>query len=367
MGNQNKVLNEILHKSELTREELKYLLSLKDPEDRKTMFARAYSIKAALIGRKVNFRGLIEYSNVCSKDCLYCGIRCSNKKKQTYELSEEEVLDAVKYAIEARFGSVVLQSGEISNKPHTKKITNLIRKIKELSNNKLGITLSLGEQSEETYREWFEAGAHRYLLRIEVSNPALYSRLHPNNVKHDYQYRLDCLKLIKKVGYQVGTGVMIGLPYQTIDDLVDDLLFIKDFDVDMVGMGPYIEHPETPLYEYRHLLMPKKERFELALNMIAVLRILMEDINIASTTALQALDKEGREKGLMAGANIVMPNITPVIYREGYKLYEDKPGTDETPQQSLKKLESQINKAGDTVAYDEWGDSHHFENRKLGN
>jgi len=281
-------------------------------------------------------------------------------------LSEKEVLEAVNYAIEARFGSVVLQSGEISNRPHTRKITHLIKEIKQLSHNKLGITLSLGEQSEETYREWFEAGAHRYLLRIEVSNPKLYGRLHPNNKNHDYQLRLDCLKLIKKIGYQVGTGIMIGLPFQTIDDLVDDLFFIKDFDVDMVGMGPYIEHPSTPLYEYRHLLIPKKERFGLAVKMVAVLRILMKDINIASTTALQALDKQGREKGLMAGANIVMPNITPVFYREGYKLYEGKPGTDETPQQSLKKLEHQINKAGDTIAYDEWGDSHHFENRMLG-
>jgi biotin synthase len=360
----NEMLNDILLKEKLDKSDLKYLLQLKDKTDREKLFERAYQIKSDLIGRKVNFRGLIEYSNICSKDCLYCGIRCSNKHKQTYELPEEEVLSAAGYALESKFGSVVLQSGEISSKSHTVRITGLLKKIKKLSNNKLGITLSLGEQDEDTYREWFDAGAHRYLLRIEVSNPELYKKLHPNNTKHDYRERLKCLDLIRKVGYQVGTGVMIGLPFQTIDDLVDDLIFIREMDVDMVGMGPYIEHEQTPLYEYRHLLIPRNERFEMALNMIAVLRIMMKDINIASTTALQALDKEGREKGLRAGANIIMPNITPVQYREGYKLYEDKPGTDETPQESLRKLEEQIAKAGDVVAYDEWGDSRHFMNKK---
>jgi biotin synthase len=353
----------ILNKKELNRDDIKTLLLLNDSEDCEKLFNASSEIKKTFIGNKVHFRGLIEYSNICSKDCLYCGIRCGNKSKQTYELSDEEVMEAVRYAMDSRFGSVVLQSGEISSKPHTKRISRLIREIKHISNNQLGITLSLGEQTEDTYREWFEAGAHRYLLRIEVSNPALYRRLHPNNKNHDYQYRLDCLKLIKKIGYQTGTGIMIGLPYQTIDDLADDLLFIRNFDIDMVGMGPYIEHPDTPLFEYRHLLRPKKERFELSIKMIAVLRILMKDINIASTTALQALDKEGRERGLRAGANIIMPNITPVKYREGYKLYENKPGTDETPQETLKKLVLQIEKAGDVVAFDEWGDSRHFKGR----
>jgi biotin synthase len=168
---QNNSLNNILIKKDFTKADLKYLLLLHEPAERKMLFAHAYQIKEELIGRKVNFRGLIEYSNFCSKDCLYCGIRCSNKNKQTYEMSIDEVLNAAQYAINAKFGSIVLQSGEHISKSHTSKISNLIKKIKKLSDNKLGITLSLGEQNEDTYRQWFDAGAHRYLLRIEVSNP----------------------------------------------------------------------------------------------------------------------------------------------------------------------------------------------------
>lgn len=356
-------LEDILHKSELTRSDLKYLLQLSDSSDKKQLFERAYQIKEELIGKKVYYRGLIEFSNICSKDCFYCGIRKSNKNNELYQVTDDEVLEAVKYAMEAHFGSVVIQAGEISSKAHTQHVTSLIKRIKEISNGKAGITLSLGEQNEATYREWFEAGAHRYLLRIEVSNPNLYVKLHPNNKQHDFQQRIKCLQLIKDIGYQVGTGVMIGLPFQTIDDLVDDLMFMKNFDVDMVGMGPYIEHPETPLYQYRTDLIPRKERFNLTLNMIATLRILMRDINIASTTALQAIDPLGREKGLKAGANIIMPNITPCKYRKDYKLYEDKPCIDENPEDCKDCLEKRIGFAGDTVAYDEWGDSKHFENR----
>ena len=341
------------------------MLLLTEPADRKQLFERAYQIKEELIGKKVYYRGLIEFSNICSKDCLYCGIRRSNKNNDLYEITDDEVIEAVKYAMDARFGSVVIQAGERSNKKHTRHITSLIRRIKEISNGNAGITLSLGEQDELTYREWFEAGAHRYLLRIEVSNPELYVKLHPNNKMHDFQQRLRCLQMIKDIGYQVGTGVMIGLPFQTIDDLVDDLMFMKDFDVDMVGMGPYIEHPDTPLYQYRKTLLPRKGRFNLALNMIATLRILMKDINIASTTALQAIDPLGREKGLKAGANIIMPNITPCRYRKDYQLYEDKPCVNENPDDCKDCLEKRIGFAGDIVAYDEWGDSRHFERRML--
>ena len=233
-----------------------------------------------------------------------------------------------------------------------------------MSNGELGITLSLGEQSEETYQRWFEAGAHRYLLRIEEADRELYKKLHPDDNNHRFQNRIDAIKLLRKTGYQVGTGVMIGLPFQTIENLADDLIFFKDIDVDMVGMGPYIEHEDTPLFKYKNIIPSKRERFLLAIKMVALLRIIMKDINIAATTALQTLDIFGREKALDAGANIIMPNLTPLKYRESYLLYEDKPGTDEEADETKINLENRIIKAGYTIGYNEWGDSKHFEGRQ---
>ncbi len=300
-------------------------------EERTALLKRARETKIRTVGNKVYFRGLIEFSNICSKDCLYCGIRKGNEKVLRYEARDEEILDACRFALENRFGSVVLQSGELSSPAFVKRVDGLLKKIKQLSDNKLGITLSCGEQSLETYKRWFESGAHRYLLRIESSNPDLYYKIHPRNENHSYERRLECLDFLKEAGYQMGTGVMIGLPFQTFDDLADDLLFLKKIDIDMCGMGPYIEHADTPLYELRHLLMTKQERFDLALNMIAVLRLLMPDINIAAATALQAIDPAGREKALAVGANIIMPNLTPCEYREEYQLYEINPASTKMP------------------------------------
>jgi biotin synthase len=174
---------------------------------------------------------------------------------------------------------------------------------------------------------------------------------------------LDTIKTLRETGYQVGTGVMIGLPFQTIEDMADDLLFFRDYDIDMIGMGPYIEHSETPLYQYKNALLPLTERFDLTLKMVAILRMMMKDINIASTTAMQAIDPTGREKALQAGANVIMPNLTPKKYRNNYLLYENKPCTDEDPVLCKNCIELRIRLAGDTVAYDEWGDSKHFHAR----
>ena len=201
-------------------------------------------------------------------------------------------------------------------------------------------------------------------MRIETSNRDLYAKLHPNDSKHDYDQRLNCLKTLKKLNYQVGTGVMIGLPFQTLDHLADDLLFFRDFDIDMCGMGPYIEHEHTPLFQYGDQLLPLTERFDLSLKMIALLRIMMKDINIAATTAMQTIDPQGREKALKVGANIIMPNLTPIKYRESYLLYENKPCLDEEASECQKCLEARIHIAGDTIGYGEWGDSKHFRNRK---
>ncbi len=352
-------LGTILARNELTRDDIITLLDLADPDEEAALFKRAYEIKQRQIGRRVYFRGLIELSNLCVKNCFYCGIRRDNTALARYTMSEEEVVAAVMFAHRARYGSIVIQSGEQQNEDFVCFIERLIRRAKGISHNELGITLSLGEQSEETYRRWFVAGAHRYLLRIETSNPALYKTLHPDN--HDFEVRLEALRKLYRLGYQVGTGVMIGLPGQTSADLADDVAFFRKMDVAMIGMGPYIPHCGTPLKNSIPDWREQKEaQLRRALRMIAVTRIQLKDINIASTTALQAIDEAGREMGLLAGANIIMPNLTPMHYRTGYQLYDDKPCRDENVAMYTTCLERRIISIGETIGYGEWGDSPHF-------
>ena len=353
----------ILSKTFLEREDLEALLSAGE-EDTAAIYRKAGEVKKEYVGNKVYLRGLLEYSNYCSKNCLYCGIRSGNSRYTRYEMTEDEVLDAARYAWENRFASIVIQSGERSDEGFVGKIERLIRRIQTMAGNELHVTLSLGEQTKETYLRWLEAGAHRYLLRIEVSDPELYRKLHPDDRHHTYQSRLEALKALRQTGYQVGTGVMIGLPFQTVAHLAGDLIFFRDFDIDMVGMGPYIEHKDTPLYQYRNELLSLQERFLLSLKMVAILRIMMKDINIAATTALQTIDHMGREKGLRVGANVIMPNLTPVKYRQDYLLYENKPCLDEEAETCKSCLEARIFMAGDTIAYGEWGDSRHYEGRR---
>lgn len=355
-------VREILEKEELERDDLISLLGA-DGEEKKILFDKATAVKLAEIGNKVHFRGLVEFSNICGKDCYYCGIRKSNHAAHRYNVSDEQILDAARFAHENGYGSFVMQAGELESPAFTSRIEGLLRGIKKLSDGKLGITLSLGEQSREVYERWFEAGAHRYLLRIESSNPELYHRLHPDNSLHNYERRIGCLHTLQSLGYQTGTGVMIGLPFQNTGHLADDLLFMRDFDVDMVGMGPYIEHQETPLFAHRDQLLPIEERFDLSLKMIATLRILMKDINIAAATALQAIDPLGREKAVKVGANIIMPNITPGKYRNDYALYENKPCVDEEPEECKNCLDVRIQLADGEIGYNEWGDSLHYAKR----
>jgi len=356
------MIEKILNNDFFDRNDLIALLSSTDKE-RTLIYTKAAEVKAEFVGRKVYFRGLVEYSNRCKKNCFYCGVRAGNQHMKRYELSEDEVLEAARFANDNRFASMVIQSGERSDNAFVKKIGSILKQIKQLSNGGLGITLSLGEQTEDTYRYWYECGAHRYLLRIETANRELYKRLHPDNMLHSYDKRLEALHFLRKTGYQVGTGVMIGLPFQTIEHLADDLIFFRDLDVDMAGMGPYIEHEQTPLYIYKDQLLPRIQRFNLSLLMVALLRIMMKDINIAATTAMQAIDPQGREKALLAGANVIMPNLTPLKYRENYQLYDDKPCIDEEADECRNCLEIRIKMAGDTIGYDEWGDSKHFIRR----
>jgi biotin synthase len=356
-------VRDILDKEDFSKENLITLLQ-SSGEDRLLLFTRSGKIKADNIGNKVWFRGLIEFSNVCGKDCLYCGIRKGNKNLTRYNLSDEEIIEAAKFAWKNKYGSIALQSGELESPDFTKRVEKLLNKIKELSGGELGITLSVGEQKPEVYKRWFEAGAHRYLLRVEATNEKLYNKIHPCNSKHSFRKRMDCLKSLQDTGFQTGTGVMIGLPYQTLDDLAGDLLFMKNFNIDMCGMGPYIEHADTPLIEVKETLLPLQERFDLTLKMIAIIRIMMKDINIVAATALQAIDPIGREKAVKIGANIIMPNITPGKYRDSYKLYDNKPCTDDSAEDCQSCLEARVSLADCDVVYGEWGDSKHYERRR---
>ena len=343
----------------LTRRELAELLAWPDAKE---LFAAAYSVKLREVGNAVSFRGLVECGNVCEKDCLYCGIRKGNGKVHRYRMDADEVLREAEWAFKAGYGSLVLQSGEISSEANTAFIESVLKRIHAFGGDEFGVTLSLGEQTEETYRRWREAGAHRYLLRIETSNPELYAKLHPAD--HSWERRRGCLRALRRCGYQVGSGVMAGLPGQTLDDLAADIEFFAAEDVDMIGMGPYIPHPDTPLG--KDVPWPKKaaaERLELGLRMIAATRLFLHDVNIAAATALQALDPEGREKGLLAGANVIMPNVTDVAFRADYQLYAGKPCLNENSTLCRGCLERRISAIGETINWNRRGDSPHWRNR----
>ena len=344
-----------------TKQDLMNAIQVTDADKLKKLYQKAYEQKVNAVGKKVYFRGIIELSNICEKNCLYCGIRKDNKKVERFMMQENEILSAAQWCYEQKYGSLVLQSGERSDSTFIDFISSLLKKIKKLSNGKLGITLSLGEQSLETYKKWFDAGAHRYLLRIETSNKKLYQQLHPSD--HDFDERVRCLQDLRLAGYQVGTGVMIGLPNQTYEDLVNDILFFQEYDIDMIGMGPYVIHHDTPLASEIENF-DKEKQLELALKMIALTRLYLKDVNIASATALQALHPQGREFGLQAGANIIMPVITDTKYRKHYLLYEDKPCIDENATMCRSCLESRIQWVGEDIGYGEWGDSPHFAKRR---
>ncbi|MCW3806567.1 [FeFe] hydrogenase H-cluster radical SAM maturase HydE [Plebeiibacterium marinum] len=355
-------IQNIINKTELNLQDLSQLLNL-EGEEQKLLFRKAEEVQLKYVGNKVYYRGLIEFSNVCSKNCYYCGIRKDNKNVERYNISDDDIVNAAVFAWKNRYASIVIQGGERSDNHFVNRIDHLIKRIKEATNAEIGITLSLGEQTKETYQKWFNSGAHRYLLRIESSTKELYEQIHPKDELHHFNTRLNCLHLLRKIGYQTGTGVMIGLPGQTFDDLARDLLFMKEFDIDMCGMGPYIEHKDTPLYKERHKLWHIGKRFNTALNMIAVLRILMKDINIAAATALQAIDPMGREKALKHGANVIMPNITPTLNRKNYQLYENKPCIDEGAEDCGNCMNMRIELANREVGLGQWGDSKHYFNR----
>ncbi len=396
-------------------------------------YKKAYALKLQHRGPQVFFRGLIEISNRCRKNCLYCGIRAGNCAVERYEMSDAQVLQEAQFALDAGYGSIAIQGGERLDSAFIERITRLIHQIRRLQPggegkvasteqgvqseelNSLGITLSLGEHDREVYREWMKAGASRYLLRIEASNRELYEKLHPGfrytggaaeeseagaekgvgateNVKegtvgkknrdaetHSYERRVQALLDLKSEGYLLGSGIMIGLPFQTYSHLDEDLQFLKNLEVDMVGMGPYIPHKDTPLGQIVEFwkggapVAPELEELaalprgdfwnftpeqllELSIDMVARLRILMPHINIAATTALQVLNPDGREMALLAGANVIMPNMTETAYRGNYSLYEGKQGVADDAASTRSKLLENLNKLGIPVGWNLKGD-----------
>jgi biotin synthase len=357
-------INTLLEKKKPDRSDIIAMLRCSD-EDALILYRKAASVRDRYVGNVVYLRGLIEYSNVCGKNCLYCGIRRENDNVERYVLTNDEVIEAAMTAYRLNYGSIALQGGEISSVSFVDSIEYLVKKIISMTGGRLGITLSLGEQKKESYERWFNAGAHRYLLRIEASSPDLYSRIHPNDNMHCYNKRLECLRLLQETGYQTGTGVMIGLPFQTLDHLADDIIFMRDFDIDMCGMGPFIEHSDTPLGTNGTDNLYLKERFNMTLRMIAIIRIIMKDINIVASTAMQTIDPTGRERAIMCGANVIMPNLTPVRYRNGYSLYKGKPSYLEANENNVSGLKLEM-LPGTSVGLGIWGDTPHYSKRLSG-
>lgn len=339
------MLNEIWEKIdsevELNKEELCYILSLEDPEKLEILYQKADKIRKKYVGDEVHLRGLIEFSNYCRNNCLYCGIRRDNKKVRRYRMEIDEIFETVLLASKLGYKTVVLQSGE--DMYYTlDKLTELIKRIK--NNVDIAITLSIGERSYEEYEKLYEAGADRYLMRFETSNPELYAKLHPDS---SFENRINILKWLKQIGYQTGSGIMIGLPGQTIEDLAEDILMFKKLDLDMIGVGPYICHPDTPLAGN------PSGTAEMTLKVIALTRIVTKNTHIPATTALATLRPEdGREKALMAGANVIMPNVTPLKYREHYTLYPNKICINESAQQCNSCIKRRIYSIGRVIATD---------------
>ena len=327
------------------------------------LFDAARQVRREVCGDVVYLRGLIEISNICAKDCYYCGIRSGNQAVARYQMTGKEVIDTCRWARENGFTSVVLQGGERAGRAYVESITDILNEIRLMSDGRLRVTLSLGEQEYGAYRQWREAGADRYLLRIETSSRELYRNLHPESCSFDE--RLRCLSDLKQLGYQTGTGVMIGLPGQTLEDLARDIIFFREIDADMIGMGPYLFHPATPLGRV-HGRPDAVRQLELGLKMIAAARIYLRDVNIAAATALEALAPDGRERGIKAGANVVMPNLTAEGPRGNYCLYEGKPGIGKSAVHSVEAIAAGIARAGCRAGWAEWGDALHYSRRLHG-
>jgi len=303
------------------------------------LFEAADRVRKKYVGDEVHLRGLIEFSNYCKQNCLYCGFRRDNKNVTRFRLSKEEIIKFAKDASEQGYKTVVLQSGE---DPYftAEKMKSIISEIKKFD---LAVTLSIGEKSFEEYKAYKEAGANRFLMRIETTDKALYSKLDPDM---DWENRLKCLEDLRELGYEVGTGCLVGLPEQTLESLADDILFFKEINADMIGIGPFIPNDNTPMKD------EKGGTFELALKVMAITRLLLPDINIPATTAMETLNPQGRLIALQSGANVVMPNVTQGDYRKFYEIYPGKICVNDTPTKCRGCITGKINSIKRTVSTD---------------
>lgn len=322
--------------NDLTHREIVHLLKMPG-EYSMDLFAAADAVRKEQVGDEIFLRGIIEFSNYCERNCLYCGLRCGNRKLDRYRMNDIEIIAAANQIKSLHIPTVVLQSGEDSFFSRDK-VCNLIRRIKAETG--LIITLSIGEKSSTDYQEFGEAGADRYLLKHETISSEIYNYLRPGC---NLSTRLQCLKTLKMLGFETGTGNMVGLPGQTPEILADDLLLMKELDADMLGIGPFIAHPDTPLAGLEN------DALELTLRVIALARLITRNTNIPATTALGTLHSRGRILALQAGANVVMPDVTPNIYKSRYDIYPGR--TDVAPAADIMaKLESDFASIGRSIS-----------------
>lgn len=348
-----KIMNPLIQKAavehNLTRAELITLLA--DDACAEELYAAADSVRRKYVGDAVHLRALIEFSNICRNNCLYCGLRRDNKNIERYRIDEDTVFKLAEHAAKVMgLKTIVLQSGEDMFFT-TEVLCRILERIKTLD---VAITLSIGEKSLAEYQAYKQAGADRFLLRIETTDKALYQRHDPGM---SWERRAQCLRDLKTAGLEIGSGCLVGLPEQTIESLADDILFFKKIDADMIGIGPFIPHPDTPLRD------AAGGTLDMALKVMALTRLLLPDINIPATTAMETLAPDGQRKALESGANVIMPNVTLTAYRRHYELYPGKSTTGYTPDESLQKVKDLILSMGRTVGQD-YGTSKHFENEK---
>lgn len=323
----------------LSSNEFKLLLISSDLESIEYLYEKAREIRHRIYGNDVYVRGLIEFTNFCKNNCYYCGIRRDNKNIERYRLTKEEILNCTDIGYSLGFRTFVLQGGE---DPYftTDKMVDIISSIK-LNHPDCAITLSIGEKSYESYKAFFDAGVNRYLLRHETANNCHYTKLHPKEMS--LENRKKCLLDLKEIGYQVGCGFMVGSPYQTIDNIVEDLIFIKELNPHMVGIGPFIPHKDT-IFKNK-----SAGNLDLTLKILSIIRLMIPNILLPSTTALGTIDPIGREKGILAGANVVMPNLSPKDVRSKYILYDNKAFTGKESAECKESLEHSIKNIGYNV------------------
>ena len=335
------LIDKLHQKHTLTAEEYRALLLCEDAETLGYLQEKAQQTTLDRFGNAVFIRGLIEISNRCRNNCLYCGIRKGNTMVSRYALSRETILRCCKEGYELGFRTFVLQGGEDASQTDdwiAETVASIRREFSDCA-----ITLSLGEKSKEAYQRFFDAGANRYLLRHETFNEMHYRKVHPSEMSRDN--RLQCLQWLKDIGYQTGTGIMVGSPGQTINHLVEDLLFIERFRPEMIGIGPFIPHADTPFAN------EPAGSIELTLKLLSIFRLMHPTALIPATTALASLSPDGRERGILAGANVVMPNLSPSDVREKYTLYNHKAAFGSEAAEGLKLLEEQLNKIGYHISY----------------